>query len=293
MATNAGRLSLQAEGLTPSQSLGPAPAITPILLVSANGRTWSPGRAGDSSQPAKLPAGATISARDGTGWVAAGRLAQAATVWTSTDGVHWRRAATLVGAGARPRGICVGPAVARPGRAQLTVVGSVNVQPSGTAAAAWTAVDGVHWGRAVLSPAPVVGIDESVDGCEAAAGGFLGYGSTAGSGGLVPAVWKSASGQAWSLDAGAGFAAGSPAPLTGMARSGGLALAVGRSSQGGSGLWLSTDGGGTWPIVTTTSPPWDGYQKASFEAVGVIADELVVTGSVDGRLAAWLGTPAA
>jgi hypothetical protein len=60
-----------------------------------------------------------------------------------------------------------------------------------------------------------------------------------------------------------------------------------------SGLWLSQDGGSTWLPVDTLGSPWQVTGPAQLDLAGFTADGPVVIGTVDGRLAVWLGSATA
>ena len=59
------------------------------------------------------------------------------------------------------------------------------------------------------------------------------------------------------------------------------------------GLWASVDAGDSWQQLQTALPAFSGDFYAQADAAAYVGEEPVVAGTVDGRLAVWVGTPAA
>lgn len=219
----------------------------------------------------------------------------------------------------------------------VVAVGSVEQPPAAGAsspavtasqAAAWVSVDGTGWKRATISPGPAAGSFESISGCARTSSGLVAWGSSTTSGGVsVPAVWRSATGSSWTRLSVATFSAGSPAPLTDLAASGQVVMALAEPDpadgpdpiepgpvptagpaasavtpapvgpaptleNGQLGLWLSSDGGTTWNAVDTAAPPWLGNSGSQVGLVAFAGHTPVLAGTIDGTLAVWTGVAA-
>ena len=131
--------------------------------------------------------------------------------------------------------------------------------------------------------------------------GFDAFGSAAPAGnGPGPAYWASTGGRAWTRQSASPFGPGLPSPALDVARTSGVWMATTRSPDpdigsavpsAESGLWESTNAGGTWQRLDTTGAIWHGQQPAQVDRVALLGTVPVVTGQVDGRLAVWVGTP--
>jgi hypothetical protein len=301
----------------PGQALGTATAVTSTVLTTTDGRTWAPGSAASLNEP-RAPAGSIALTRLRSGWVAVGRAVTStgglpdrqAVAWFSADGIHWLSAqpldapkqATLStstsatfpsnapGAVATPEEVCVGSPPSAGATSTVVVVGRTELLSGGTGAAAWWSHDGRHWTQAAVQPPSIAGGPEEMDGCSVVGDGFVAYGTTNGPGGASPGVWKSTTGGAWNLQSPSAFGAAGPVPLTGVVGQGSMWLAVGGIPPGATGLWLSVDGGSTWQRPSASGPPWAGAGSAVYSTAGFVNGRPLVAGTVDGRLAVWLGT---
>ena len=124
-------------------------------------------------------------------------------------------------------------------------------------------------------------------------------------GSVGPAFWVSVRGTLWTRQTASPFGSGFPFPAVDvaprgpvwLAASGGITPAVGWTERQSiipaapSGLWRTTDGGGTWQRLDTTGAPWQGDQPAQIDRVALLGGIAVVAGEQDGRLAVWVGTP--
>ena len=203
--------------------------------------------------------------------------------------------------------------------------GTAGQEADGTEAATWWTTNGVNWSRATISPRPGVGSDEEMIGCAATTGGFVAWGQTTGASGPQPALWTSTDGRSWTqvLPAGRGHPTRAPVgpggPWTSLAVSGSDWLAVGggpptdlalpadptwsaaatdplapratTTAYGSGGVWLSTDSGADWQLLTAERAPWSGSQLSTTVAAWV-GSSPVVAGDDGGALAIWVGTPA-
>jgi hypothetical protein len=301
------KLTLVVDVDTPPQAIGES-STTRTVLITTDGSTW--GAASALTGPASLPSGASAAVRFKGRWVAVGQAAGAdatsaatdnpsdlAVYWNSPDGVHWSDRGPLdtrPGIGPQdPTGVCVTPGSAT----QVVAVGSGDQFPAGQEALAWASTDGTHWIRAEIDPPTLTGGSQEMTGCLTTASGLVAYGGTTASSGITtPALWKSQTGLRWARQED-GLGSGTASPLTYVAHSGSRWVAVAAQPAGvgmsASGLWLSQDGGSTWLPVDTLGSPWQVTGTAQLDLAGFAADGPVVIGTVDGRLAVWLGTPAA
>lgn len=58
------------------------------------------------------------------------------------------------------------------------------------------------------------------------------------------------------------------------------------------GLWASGNAGNSWQQLATTSPAFSATVYAQADEAAYVDQDPVVAGTVDGRLAIWVGTPA-
>ena len=250
-----------------------------------------------------------------------------AVAWTSADGSIWSPRGALDRAPGTsfelPQGVCSG----RGARSvpSLAAVGAGDLAGGGYGPLAWTSTDGVLWRKATVTPPAAAGSEGEMAGCLSTPSGFVAYGQATGPAGVVPALWTSATGSSWTERTVSAFAPGTAAPLTDLAIDGSRWLAVagvpavssesldageplgagpglaaasgldgssGVGAPSGIGLWMSTDGGNTWRVVRPTGPAWTGVDPAAGVAAFAGSDP-VIAGSVDGRVAVWVGAPVA
>jgi len=309
LTTVGNHLTLVVDVDTPPQAIGES-STTRTVLITTDGRAWQSGAGGALTGPASLPPGATAAVRFKGRWVAVGRAAgadatSAATTnpsdlgvyWNSPDGVHWSDRGPLdtrPGIGPQdPTGVCVTAGFA----SQVVAVGSGDQFPAGQKDLAWASTDGTHWIPAEIDPPTLAGGSQEMTGCLTTASGLVAYGATtATSGNTTPALWKSQTGLRWARQDD-GLGSGTASPLTYVAHSGSRWVAVAAQPAGAgmsaSGLWLSQDGGSTWLPVDTLGSPWQVTGPAQLDLAGFTADGPVVIGTVDGRLAVWLGSATA
>ena len=250
-----------------------------------------------------------------------------AVAWTSAASSIWSPRGALDRAPGisfeLPEGVCS----SRSARSvpSLAAVGAGDLAGGGYGPLAWTSTNGVVWRKATVTPPAPAGAAGEMAGCLGTPSGLVAYGQATGPTGVVPVLWTSATGSSWSERTVSAFGPGTPAPLTGLAVDGSTWLAVagapvvssgsldageplgggpglaaasglggsdGVGAPSGIGLWTSTDGGITWRVVRPTGPAWTGVDAAA----GVVAfagSDPVIAGSVDGRVAVWVGTPVA
>ena len=177
--------------------------------------------------------------------------------------------------------------------------------------------------RFVLGPrhlltSPPTGSSTTVDGCLSTGGGFLAYGESTGRGQVErPQFGRRATARYGSNSrprspgpAGAGRQDRESAPLDGIAL--GTTTWLGLSGDGDApsevwpapvggaagaqftpaGLWTSDNAGNTWQQLGTLTPAFTGTVYAQTDVAAYVGQEPVVAGTVDGRLAIWVGTPA-
>jgi hypothetical protein len=215
---------------------------------------------------------------------------------------------------ATPSGLCVDESAIP----SVIAVGTTSLSTPGTGASAWLSHDGVSWLPAQVQPAPSPSGVEQMVGCVATGANLVAYGSSTVSGtGPEPALWRSAGGMLWSRQPVIGFLAGTPYPLDSLVVQGSTWLATAglptgpgpavlnspdmvTPGWGGPGayrqsgvdlgsLLISSDGGVTWATVPTSGGPWAGVGVTALSSVGFAGATPVVFGSVDGRLAVWIG----
>ncbi len=68
---------------------------------------------------------------------------------------------------------------------------------------------------------------------------------------------------------------------------------LGRGQPTPAGLWASGNAGNSWQQLHTTAPAFHATIYAQADEAAYVGQDPVVAGTVDGRLAIWLGTPAA
>jgi hypothetical protein len=142
-------------------------------------------------------------------------------------------------------------------------------------------------------------------GCISAGAGWLAYGATSsGDGGLVPAVWKSATGRSWTRQASNGFVADTTGPLVSAAAMGTSIVAVSASSSvaawtyGASdvpmsdgafpqAVWIDPSNSQPWALVDTSTRPWTGVGTSEFDLTGFVGSQPLVVGRTGNQLAVW------
>lgn len=203
--------------------------------------------------------------------------------------------------------------------------GTAGQEADGTEAASWSTTNGVTWSRSTVSPRPGVGSEEEMVGCAATPDGFVAWGQATGPTGSQPALWTSTDGQSWTRVLPAGrrhttrVPLGPGGPWTSLAVSGSDWLAVGgdpptelalpadpawsttaadpltaraaTTAYGSGGVWLSTDSGAHWQLLSADRAPWSGAQLSTTVATWA-GPSPVVAGDDGGALAVWVGTPA-
>ncbi len=260
------------------------------------------------------PLVATAAGRLGNSDYVIGEAGPQAVGWYSPDGTAWEAPQPLdtspqLGT-ERPLATCW------TGNSAV-VVGSVTSTIRGSLPAAWVSSDGSSWTNASFSPSPPTGSTTTVNGCLSTGNGFIAYGgSTANSSVQQPVLWSSTDGTVWQqLSAsfsqlGGGAPVGwEAAPLDGIAT--GTTTWLGLSGDGDlpsqrwpapvggsagaqstvAGLWSSRDAGNTWQQLDTAVPPFEGATYAQADVAAYVAQQPVVAGTVDGRLAIWVGKP--
>lgn len=318
MQTLKGNLVLTIKTSSAPQAIGNVKVST-VSLSSADGVNWSnPGAPGSAiTATVQGPPAATAVGLLGATWFAAGNAASQsgsygpAVGWTSSDGSNWTSAGTLDPQPGvlteTPSGVCAGSGTA-------VVVGAAEQPRSGTSAAAWYSLTGTHWKAAAMVASPAAGALEWMVGCTQTGSGFVAYGATGASGGLVPAVWASPDGTRWTLLDTSNLGHAAPAPITSLGVSGSRWIAVAGSgspesltisahlpygtallyppSVSGAAVWISVDAGSSWQRVDSGDPVWESATAASVERAGFAGSTAVVAGVVDGRVVVWTGTPA-
>jgi hypothetical protein len=227
-------------------------------------------------------------------------------------------AETVLGSCSNGRTVVVVGTATRRGRP--TDAGQV---ADGTAAVTWSSAPGTAWTAGVVSPPGDAGGDERVEGCAAVGTGFVAWGQAASPrGGAGPALWISPDGGTWVLQPTPSLDVAGAAPLTALAASGPDWVAVGgdqpaalatpwspgssiddpdprtaspsaaSGSDGPAEIWSSSDAGRTWDRAATTGSAWAASGPLATDLVRLLGANLVVAGTVAGRLAAWVGVPA-
>jgi len=269
------------------------------------------------------------------GWTAVG-LDATAGVGAETVLGSCRRGATtvLVGRTTR-RGIvtAAGATAARStGAAAAATTSTVAVAGSpagpdgqatdGTVAQTWATTTGTSWTAGTISPLSGAGGGEEMDGCAPTGAGFVAWGEAPGPGGLeAPALWRSIDGAAWILEHVPSLTVTGASPVTGLARSATIWVAVsgGRlaavanpadpvtgtgdpirppaapvaasGADGATGVLASGDSGITWNRVPATTTSWAAAGLVTTDLVQLLGSRAVVAGEVDDRVAVWVGEP--
>jgi hypothetical protein len=215
--------------------------------------------------------------------------------WSSSDGVHWRAAAVSPAPHAGIDAAMTGCA------ATGTSVVVYGTETTGSdpfligAGAWWTGSSGstatvTHQGDDPFGsslPSPL--IDLSVSGSAPAAAGGSGAsggpGASDGSGGSTTSSTSVGNGGTASTTTGSSVVAGAPQRW----------LAIGGAQPYPDDvppvLAESNDGGGSWQVLSSDNPPWAGVEPARLDQATWMGTVPVVTGSVDGQLAVWIGAP--
>jgi hypothetical protein len=263
------------------------------------------------------PFTATAAGRLGNSEYVIGDAGRQAVGWYSPDGTTWEAPQPL---DTSPQLSTESPLATCSAGSSAVVVGTTTSTAPGSMPAAWVSTDGTSWTSATFSSSslPPAGSSTSVNGCFSTGNGFIGYGGTTGKGTVEqPALWSSANGATWqqlpaSFDGASGDPPSGPevAPLDGIALGtttwlglsgqGDLSSEVWPAPVGGSagaqltpaGLWASGNAGSSWQQLDTTVPAFGATIYAQADEAAYVGQDPVVAGTVDGRLAIWLGTPA-
>ncbi len=259
---------------------------------------------------------ATGAGRLGNSQYIVGQAGPDAVGWYSPDGSTWEAAQPL---DSSPQ-LGTERALATCGTgSSAVVVGSVTSTGRGSLPAAWVSTDGSSWTAATFTPPPPIGSSTTVEGCLWTGNGFLAYGESTGGGQVErPQLWTSSDGTVWLQQSATftGVGGGGPsgpqsAPLDGIAL--GTTTLLGLSGEGDepsqvwpapiggaagaqftpAGLWTSDSAGNTWQQLGTLTPAFTGMIYAQADAAAYVNQEPVVAGTVDGKLAVWVGTPTA
>jgi hypothetical protein len=200
--------------------------------------------------------------------------------------------------------------------------GAAGQATDGTMAVTWASLPEGPWSAGTVDPLGGAGGDERMDGCAAVDTGFVAWGQTAGpGGGAVPALWTSPDGEAWTLQRISTLDVAGAAPLTAVAASGSAWVAVGggqpaalatpwspgsglddpdppapassatSGADGGAAVLSSSDAGTTWARLATTAAAWAATGRVATDLVRPLGSTLIVAGTVDSRLAVWVGAP--
>jgi hypothetical protein len=366
VASSAGRVSVEIEVETPSQTVGNYHLSTAIVTsaytdtndaasAQTNLESWSAGTPADmAGTPPLLPETGAIATRYLDDWVAVAPATSstatddhtstgAAQSWMSVDGVTWAAGGLLVDSAAGgaststpavsttstttsapaggtatkkavPSGLCANSSPT----ALLEAVGSTALSATASGALAWGSRTGLSWQPVQIQPAPSPSGVEKMVGCVAAGADLVAYGtSTVPGAGPEPALWRSSGGKVWSRQPLSGFGADAPYPFDSLALHGSTWLATaglptspgptvptdpgmvspgwgGPGTYQGSGsevgsLLVSSNGGVTWAALPTAGSPWSGQELTELTSVVFAGATPVVFGSVDGRLAVWVG----
>jgi hypothetical protein len=196
-----------------------------------------------------------------------------AAVWTSTDGIRWKRVSSdgLTGPGDQDlNGIAMlGP----------DVIGVGSNTSGGTAdAAVWISHDdGASWSR-VSDPGLVVPGDQVMRRVIAAPTGLVALGYTDAGGGRDAAVWTSTDGERWTPVPSTGFDGAGDQEMLGAATFGDEVIAVGYSATEAGDLDAAvwTESEGVWSRVT--SDPLGGPSDQQMTSVLTTGSGLVAVG---------------
>jgi hypothetical protein len=324
-----GAAASESAGTAANERAGNSGAGAPATQGVGAGRAGGTGTAGDVTSGGNVgasndtplsasltgPFAATAAGRLGNSEYVVGNAGPEAVGWYSPDGSTWEAPQPLdpspqLGA-ELPLATCWAGSSA-------VVVGSATSTTPGSMPAAWVSTDGSSWTSASFATSPPAGSTTTLDGCLSTGNGFIGYGGSTGTGAdEQPALWTSSNGTAWQQLTATftGLGGGSPsgpevAPLDGIAL--GTTTWLGLSGRddlpsqvwpapvGGSagaqvtpaGLWASGNAGDSWQQLDTSVPAFKATVYAQADEAAYVGQDPVVAGTVDGRLAIWLGTPA-
>lgn len=298
----------------PNELISPAGLGSPVSSLPASS-------AGGTSTPAGAvalsgPFSAKAAGRVGTSQYVVGEAGPVAVAWSSPAGLIWQGAQAL---DSTPPVNTEQVLYTCSSGSRAVVVGSTTTTGYGSLPAAWTSTDGSTWVASSFLPTPAAGSFSSVEGCFYTGNGFIAYGETASADHAArPVLWSSSDGTAWQELSTTfnGVAGGQPtgpqtAPLDGVATGTTTWLGISGDEDlptqawpapvGGAsglavsppGLWDSTDAGNTWQELDTSSPVFDAASSSQADQAVYVGHEPVVAGTVDGRLAVWVGQPSA
>lgn len=301
VADKAGRAEILAETVHAPQAVGPS-SVSFETISTRNGYDWraSAPEPGAPGVPLALPSGSVAALQVSGDWLAVGVEGGLGRSWVSPDGLSWEPHAGLAGKGARPVSMC--PA-GRNDLAGAVAVGSVSNTSGSPMPQTWETLDASSWTPGRFVPASA----GEVEGCLPSSSGLVAFGLSAnGASTPRPAIWTSPDGVVWSLKDPGGLGPQSSSPVEAMAVQGSLWVAAtgGIVAHGpglwpggfppgvGSGpqLWLSVDAGGSWTQVDPSQAPWGFAPGVGPFAVMVTMGRPVVVGSLNGQLAAWVGS---
>jgi hypothetical protein len=302
--------------ISPASLGGPGAAGEPGA-TGGPAATAAPGAADNTPAGSSLPGPfvATAAGRLGTSEYVVGDAGPEAVGWYSPDGSSWEAPQAL---DPSPQLSTEQPVATCWAGASAVVVGSATSTAPGRTPAAWVSTDGSSWTSASFLTSPPDGSTSTLNGCLSTGNGFIGYGGSTGTGAVEqPALWTSSNGTAWQQLAATftGLGKSSPsgpevAPLDGIAL--GTTTWLGLSGHddlpaqvwpapvGGAagaqttpaGLWASGNAGGSWQQIDTSVPAFNATLYAQADQAAYVGQDPVVAGTVDGRLAIWMGTPA-
>ncbi len=294
----------------------PREPISPATLGGAGAPASEPGTDGmPASTVLTGPFTATAAGRLGNSEYVVGHAGPQAVGWYSPDGSTWEAPQPL---DTSPQLGTELPQATCWAGSSAVVVGSATSTGPGRVPVAWVSTDGSSWMSAAFLTSPPPGSTTTANGCLSTGNGFIAYGGSTGNGSVdQPALWNSSNGAAWQqLPATfTGLGGGPPdgvevAPLDGIAL--GTTTWLGLSGDddlpsqvwpapvGGSagaqftpaGLWASGNAGDSWQQLGTALPAFNATVYAQADEAAYVGQDPVVAGTVDGRLAIWVGTPA-
>jgi hypothetical protein len=301
------RLSGDGGAAWPNDVITPAPLSGPTAATPA---------ATAATATATAATAATAAGRLGNSQYIVGEAGPEAVGWYSPDGNTWEAPQPLDSSPQLGRERAIATCVSG---SSAVVVGSVTSTGRGSLPAAWVSTDASSWTAATFTPTPPAGSSTTVEGCLSTGSGFLAYGESTGTGQVeVPQLWASSDGTLWQQQTamfsgpnGGGPSGPQSAPLDGIAD--GTTMLLGLSGSGDepsevwpspvggtagaqftpAGLWTSDDAGNTWQQLSTSTPEFTGMVYAQADAAAYVGQQPVVAGTVDGKLAVWVGTPTA
>ena len=308
MAASPGGVVVAVHVDQPPQAIGAGTTAT-AFLTSADASTWELASS-EASVGSPFAAASVAAVANSVGHVVAVGYRDAgghrrAVAWLSRDARTWTGPFALdtraVAGGDQAAGICregttwvaVGW-ITPPSRTKRTT----EVR---TAARAWTSTDGIHWRLAVVGAGPHPGPTSEMDGCVATRAGLDAYGLATATGQVraAPAYWTATAPSAvWTPQSDSPIG-GNPTPIKDVAGPGGASAPAWLAVGGGQSYPLSvpavlaqsTNNGSSWQVLPTAGAPWQGAAPGRVDAAAWLAGIPVVAGSVDGRLAIWVGTP--